>query len=82
MCVHTSEYIGETSVSATGVLRDLDSMAYQERVTKRGLFSLIKRASNVGVETGFTRCYKGDAHHLFPRLRTGLEALYTKSNLA
>ena len=53
MCMHTAVYIGESSVRATGVLRDLDSMTYQERVTKGRLFSLIKRASNVDVETGF-----------------------------
>lgn len=50
MCMHTSVYIGESSARATRVLRDLDSVTYQERVTKGVLFSLIKRASNVDVE--------------------------------
>ena len=53
MCMHTSMYIGESSARVTGVLRDLDSVTYQERVTKGVLFSLIKRASNVDVEIGF-----------------------------
>jgi len=51
--MHTSVLIGESSARATGVLRGLDSVTYQERVTKGGLFSLIKRKSSVDVETGF-----------------------------
>lgn len=37
MCMHTSLYVEESSARVTGALRDLDSMTYQERVTKGGL---------------------------------------------
>lgn len=84
MCMHTSLYVEESSARATGALRGLDSVTYQERVTKGGLFSLIKRASNVDVEMSFKQCYTGDTHHLFLRPRTGLKwhLSYAKDNLA
>lgn len=36
-CVHMSACVRESSARATGVLRDLDSMTSQERVTKVGV---------------------------------------------
>lgn len=52
MCVQTSVYIEESSVQATGVLRDLDSMTYQEQATQV-FFCFVKRTSNVGMGTNF-----------------------------